>query len=237
MDIAENLARLRERIDRACVRAGRQPGEVEIVAVTKGHPPATVRALADLGLTRLGENRVQEARAKIPLCPPAIRWQMIGHLQSNKARDAVRLFEMVHSVDSLHLAAELDRWADRQARRLPVLFEVNVSGEASKHGYPPARLLDELEQLNQLPRLEWHGLMTMAPWTPEPEKVRPVFRQLRELKHRCEERLGAPLPHLSMGMSGDFEIAVEEGATLVRIGTALLGERPRPWRPDPAGPP
>jgi pyridoxal phosphate enzyme (YggS family) len=150
---------------------------------------------------------------------------MIGHLQSNKCRDAVHLFEMIQSVDSLALAEEIDRRARQAAKTMPILLEVNVAGEASKFGYPPDRLLRELEQINALKRIEIQGLMTIAPWTPEPEQVRPIFRQLRELKERGEQSLGAPLPHLSMGMSGDFAVAIEEGATIVRIGTALFGPR------------
>lgn len=235
VDIAANVESVRRRIDAACQRAGRDPARVQVVAVTKGHSPALVRQALDAGLTVLGENRIQEAKAKIPLCPGGAQWHMIGHLQTNKARDAVRLFKMVESVDSLRLAEELNQQADNAARYLPILLEANIVGEASKFGYPPETLLRELETLNALPRLEIHGLMTMAPWTPEPEKVRPVFRRLRELKEECEQRLGAPLPQLSMGMSGDFEVAVEEGATLVRIGTALLGERHGAWRPSPEG--
>jgi pyridoxal phosphate enzyme (YggS family) len=150
---------------------------------------------------------------------------MIGHLQSNKARDAVGLFSMIQSVDSLTLAEELNKRAEQASKTLPVLLEVNIVGEASKFGYKPDQLLSDFERLNALPRLEIHGLMTIPPWTPLPERVRPVFRKLRELKSECEQRLGAPLPQLSMGMSGDFEVAIEEGATIVRIGTALFGER------------
>jgi pyridoxal phosphate enzyme (YggS family) len=138
---------------------------------------------------------------------------------------------MVQSVDNLALAQELDKWASKIGRRMPVLLEVNMAGEATKFGFKPDAMLEQLNAINDLPRLELHGLMTIAPWTPEPEKVRPVFRGLRELKARCERQLGAPLPHLSMGMSGDFEVAVEEGATIVRIGTALFGPRPKPPRP------
>jgi pyridoxal phosphate enzyme (YggS family) len=151
-------------------------------------------------------------------------------LQSNKCRDAVQLFEMIQSVDSLSLATELNKWADKIGKTIPVLLEVN-SGEATKFGFKPEALLDQLAEINALPRLEIHGLMTIAPWTPEPERVRPVFRALAELKASCEQKLGVPLPHLSMGMSGDFEVAIEEGATIVRIGTALFGARPRPQRP------
>lgn len=227
MELAENLETVQRRILAACERAGRAPTSVTLLAVTKGHPPDLVREAAALGLTLFGENKVQEAKAKIPLCPGHLRWHMIGHLQSNKCRDAVTLFTMVEGVDSLALAQELDRWAERAARRMPILLEVNVAGESSKYGFQPATVLDHLEAINRLPRLEVHGLMTIAPWTPEPEKVRPVFRRLRELKTACEDRLGAPLPQLSMGMSGDLEVAIEEGATLVRVGTALFGERPR----------
>jgi pyridoxal phosphate enzyme (YggS family) len=160
-----------------------------------------------------------------------LRWHMIGHLQSNKCRDAVELFEMIQSVDSLALAREINKRAEQAARTMPVLLEVNVAAEASKFGYQPEVLLAELNQINDLPRIEIQGLMTMAPWTLETEKVRPIFRRLRELKTQCEKILGAPLPHLSMGMTGDFEVAIEEGATLVRIGTALFGPRPKPTTP------
>jgi pyridoxal phosphate enzyme (YggS family) len=228
MDLAANLDSLRARIGSACERARRDTASVTLVAVSKGQPPEVVRAAARLGVSRFGESRVQEAKAKIPECPGHLRWHMIGHLQSNKCREAVHLFEMIESVDSLALAQELNRRAEQAARRLPVLLEVNVAGEASKFGYRPEAVLEELPELNALRHLELHGLMTVAPWTPEPEKVRPVFRRLRELKGRCEEALGAPLPHLSMGMTGDFEVAIEEGATIVRIGTALFGPRPRP---------
>ncbi len=172
-----------------------------------------------------GENKVQEAKAKIPLCPGRLHWHFIGHLQSNKCRDAVALFEMIQSVDSLALAQEISKRAEQSAKTMPILLEVNAVGEASKFGYRPEQLLAELETINQLSRIEVHGLMTVPPWSPEPEKVRPAFRQMRELKERCEQVLGAPLPHLSMGMSGDFEVAIEEDATIVRIGTALFGPR------------
>ena len=195
------------------------------MAVTKTHPPQTVQAAANLGLVFFGENKVQEAKAKIPQCSGKLRWHFIGHLQSNKARDAVELFEMIQSVDSLTLAQEINKRCEQTGKRMPILLEVNLAGEASKFGYAPERLLAELNDLNALPRLEVHGLMTVPPWKPTAEQVRPFFREARELKERCEEILGAPLPHLSMGMSGDFEVAIEEGATLIRVGTALFGER------------
>ena len=225
MSLAGNLEKVERRIADACARSGRNPTEVQLVAVTKGHPPEAIGEAADLGLTLFGENKVQEAKVKISRCPGRLRWHMIGHLQSNKVRDAVHFFEMIQSVDSLSLAEEINRWADRGAKTMPILLEVNVAGESSKFGYRPDRLLAELAQINALPKIEIHGLMTIAPWTPEPEKVRPVFRRLRELKAECDAILGAPLPHLSMGMSGDLEVAVEEGATMVRIGSALFGPR------------
>ena len=231
--IAANLAAVEARIRAACDRAGRDPAEITIVAVTKTHPPQVVQAAAACGLRVFGENRVQEAKAKIPHGPSSIRWHLIGHLQTNKVRDAVLLFEMIQSVDSLRLAEEIQRRAEQAGRRIPVLVEVNVAGEASKFGYRPDRLLEEIAALNAFSRLEIQGLMTVPPWSPEPEQVRPYFRKLRELKAACEDRLGAPLPHLSMGMSGDFEVAVEEGATMVRLGTVLFGPRASTVRPAP----
>ena len=225
MDLAANLNSIQKRIAAACDRAGREANSVTLLAVTKSHPPEVVQEAAKLGLTFFGENRVQEAKAKIPLCPGNLRWHMIGHLQSNKCRDAVEFFKMIQSVDSLSLAQEINKRAEQAARTMPVLIEVNVAGEASKFGYQPERLLVELKDLNALPRIEIHGLMTVPPWSADAEKTRPHFRRLREIKTQCEQILGAPLPHLSMGMSGDFEIAIEEGATMVRIGTELFGPR------------
>jgi pyridoxal phosphate enzyme (YggS family) len=232
VNLAENLEKIQQRIRAACERAGRDPGSITLLAVSKTHPPETIQAAADCGQVCFGENKVQEAKAKIPLCPGRLRWHFIGHLQSNKCRDAVELFEMIQSVDSLALGREINKRAEAASRTMAVLLEVNVAGEASKFGYAPDQLLAELKELNALPRLEIQGLMTVPPWTAEPEKARPHFRRLRELKEQAEMALGAPLPHLSMGMSDDFEMAIEEGATIVRIGTALFGPRvkaaPRP---------
>ncbi len=225
MDLAANLELIRQRITAACNRSGRTPDSVTLMAVTKTQLPETVGAAADLGLMLFGENKVQEAKAKIPLCSGKLRWHFIGHLQSNKCRDAVHCFEMIQSVDSLSLAQEISRRAGEAGRTMPVLLEVNLAGEASKFGYRPEALLGELDSLRALQRIEIQGLMTVPPWTPEPELSRPYFRQLRELKAECEQRLGYGLPHLSMGMSGDFEVAIEEGSTLVRVGTALFGPR------------
>ena len=225
MDLAANLETIRQRIRTACERAGRNPDSVTLLAVTKTQPPEIVKAAAELGLLLFGENKVQEAKVKIPLCPGKLRWHFIGHLQSNKCRDAVELFKMIQSVDSLSLAQEINKRSEQASRTMPVLLEVNVAGEASKFGYRPEQLLAELKELNALPRIEIHGLMTVPPWSAEAEKARPHFRRLREIKAQCEQILGAPLPDLSMGMSGDFEIAIEEGATLVRVGSALFVER------------
>lgn len=225
MDLAANLKAVQQRIDEACARSGRDPKTVTLQAVSKGQTPATIKAAADLGLRLFGENKVQEARLKIGQCPGSLKWHMIGHLQSNKCRDALHFFSMIQSVDSLALAEELNRWGDKLSKNMPILLEVNIAGESSKFGYPPAKMVSEFLQVNELRRLEIHGLMTIAPYTPTPEKVRPIFRRLRELREECQQILGAPLPVLSMGMSGDFDIAIEEGATLIRVGTALFGAR------------
>lgn len=225
VSLAENLDAIQHRIHAACARAERDPGSVTLLAVTKTQPPEIINEAAKLGLVFFGENKIQEAKSKIPLCSGKLRWHFIGHLQTNKCRDAVELFEVIQSVDSLHVAQEISKRAEQAAKTVPILLEVNLAGEASKFGYRPDKFVAELQQLNALPRLEIHGLMTVPPWTSNAENVRPVFRQLRELKERAEQVLGAPLPQLSMGMTGDFEVAIEEGATIVRIGTALFGPR------------
>jgi pyridoxal phosphate enzyme (YggS family) len=222
---AENLNSIQQRIGAACARAGRDVSSVTLLAVSKTHPPETIREAIEAGQLSFGENKIQEAKAKIPLCPGRARWQFIGHLQSNKVRDAVELFEMIQGVDSLAIAQEISKRAVQAAKTMPILLEVNVAGEASKFGYKPEQLLAELNELNALPKIEIHGLMAIPPFTPVPEKARPYFQRLRELKAECEKILGVPLPQLSMGMSGDFEVAIEEGATIVRVGTALFGER------------
>jgi pyridoxal phosphate enzyme (YggS family) len=225
VSLAENLDLIRQRIRAACARVGRDEKSVTLLAVSKTHPPETIREAVDCGQLLFGENKIQEAKAKIPLCPGKARWHFIGHLQSNKVRDAVEMFEMIQGVDSLAIAKEISKRAEQSAKTMPVLIEVNVAGEASKFGYAPEKLLAEFNELNVLPRIEVHGLMAIPPFTPVPEKARPYFQKLRQLKERAEAVLGAPLTHLSMGMSGDFEVAIEEGATLVRVGTALFGER------------
>jgi hypothetical protein len=225
--LAENLDSIQQRIRAACGRAGRDDHSVMLLAVSKTHPAEAIQALANCGQMSFGENKVQEAKAKIPLCPGRTRWHFIGHLQSNKVRDAVELFEMIQTVDSLALAQDISRRCEQAAKKMPVLIEVNVAGEASKFGYQPEKLLAELAAIVRLPRIEIHGLMTLPPYVTDPEKARPHFRRLRELKTQCEQITGFLLPHLSMGMSGDFETAIEEGATIVRVGTALFGPRGR----------
>jgi pyridoxal phosphate enzyme (YggS family) len=220
-ELANNIRRVRERIAAAARRANRPTEEITLVAVTKTVEPERIEQALAAGLTVFGESKLQEAESKIHEVSGRARWQFIGHLQSNKARDAVALFELIHSVDSVKLAAELNKWAGRAGKSQPILLEVNVAGEASKFGLKPDMLDDALEQINRLPRLEVQGLMTIPPATAEPEKARPYFRQLRALRDRLR------LPHLSMGMTNDFEIAIEEGATMVRIGTAIFGERRR----------
>jgi hypothetical protein len=225
MNFADNLAAIQQRIQAACGRAGRDVHSITLLAVSKTKPAEIIEEAVRCGQIFFGENKVQEAKSKIPQSPGRARWQFIGHLQSNKARDAVGLFEMIHSVDSLELAREISKRCEQASKDMPILLEVNLAGEASKFGYQPERLLAELKELNSLRRVPVQGLMTIPPFATDPEKSRPYFRRLREMKAQCEETLGLPLPHLSMGMSGDFEIAIEEGATIVRVGTALFGPR------------
>lgn len=227
--LTENLARVRERVRRAAERVGRDPGEITIVAVTKDVDAATVQAALDLGVTDIGENRVQEARDKFPQLKmgPGVRRHMIGHLQRNKVRRALSLFDMFHSLDRPSLAAELSRRAAAQKRVVPVLVQVNVAGEATKHGVSPEQLLDFVQETAKLPGLRIEGLMTIAPLVHDPEEVRPVFRRLRELSRQVADAgiEGVRMHCLSMGMTNDFEVAVEEGSTCIRIGTALFGVR------------
>ncbi len=225
MSLAHNLTLIQQRIRAACDRAGRGVDSVTLLAVSKTHSADTIKAAADLGLLLFGENKVQEAKAKIPNSPGKARWHFIGHLQSNKCRDAVELFSMIQCVDSLAIAQEINKRADQAAKTMPVLLEINVAGEASKFGYKPEQMLADLKELNALPRLEVHGLMAIPPFSPVPEKSRPYFKTLLEMKRRAEDVLGAPLPVLSMGMSDNYEVAIEEGSTMIRVGTALFGAR------------
>jgi pyridoxal phosphate enzyme (YggS family) len=218
--IAENITVVRQRIAAACERAGRSPDEVTLVGVSKGFPADAIAEAVAAGLQDNGENRVQEAAAKIEALSARgtmPRWHLIGHLQTNKAKTATHLFAIIHSVDSLRLAQELSRWAERVA----ILLEVNAAQEASKFGFAPKEVAAALSSIAALPHLDVRGLMTVAPLSNDPEAVRPVFRALRLLR----DALG--LQELSMGMTDDYEVAIEEGATMVRVGRAIFGERPR----------
>jgi pyridoxal phosphate enzyme (YggS family) len=222
-----------ERIKAAEVRSGRPPGTVRLVAVSKAHPPDILREAVSLGVEVFGENRIQEARAKAAHLPSRIQWHFLGHLQRNKLRQALPLFEMFHGVDSLQIATDMDRVAAETGHFPKVLLEVNVAGEASKFGFSEDRLTQELEQILALPRLQVLGLMAIPPFFEEPEDSRPFFRKLAALRGALQDRFGVSLPELSMGMSGDFEVAIEEGATWVRVGTALFGARSgKQWRGD-----
>ena len=219
-DIRSNLERVRERIVRAAERAGRRAEDVLLVGVSKTVDVARIRAALGAGLTALGENRVQEARGKVAELGRAAAWHLVGHLQTNKVRDALELFDVVHSVDRIDLARELDRRARARGRPVDAFLQVNVAVEPTKGGWPPEAVETAVEALTALPGLRVRGLMTIPPAVDRPEESRGWFRALRKLA----ERHG--LADLSMGMSGDFEVAVEEGATMVRIGTAIFGPRP-----------
>jgi len=222
------IRQVRARVEEAAVRSGRSPDEVTVVAVSKTVPAEQIALAYECGLLVFGENRVQEARAKIPVLPyPAIRWHLIGHLQTNKAARAVELFHLIQSVDSVHLAGVLEESAAGRGQAVPVLLQVNVAGEASKAGVSADELPALAERVLALPHMQIKGLMTIAPLTAQPEEVRPIFRRLRELRDSMRERFEqAGWSELSMGMSSDFFVAIEEGATMVRIGRAIFGERP-----------
>ncbi len=230
--ITERVAEVQGRLSRAIEKAGRDPAEVALMAVSKNHGPDAVREAAAAGLTLFGENRVQEAAAKIPESPGHLRWHLIGHLQRNKVRFAVELFEAIHSVDTLKLAETIQRHCEEAGRRMQILLEVNVSGEAVKFGFKPDEVPEVLRRSAEWSRLEITGLMTMPPFTEDPEGARPHFRKLRELRDRWQDETGVPLPVLSMGMTHDMEVAVEEGSNVVRIGTAIFGARPKPPKPQ-----
>ena len=230
--IAENLESIRARIAGAAARSGRRPEAVTLIAVSKTHGPEAVREAMEAGQLVFGENRVQEARAKMPLLPDTLRWHLIGHLQSNKVRQALPIFERLHGIDTLDLACDVNRIAGELGVFPKIFLEVNVAGESSKFGFQPDSVRAAMEQLLKLDRLSIEGLMTIPPFTPEAEDSRRYFVALRELRDRLAGEFGVALPELSMGMSGDFEVAIEEGATFVRVGTALFGERQgKAWKP------
>ncbi|MFL6590530.1 MAG: YggS family pyridoxal phosphate-dependent enzyme [Chthoniobacterales bacterium] len=224
-EIGENLERVRGQIAEAAKKSGRSLDDIELIAISKTHEAEKVREAFDAGQEVFGESRVQEARAKMPLLPSAALWHFVGRLQRNKVRHALPLFELFHSVDSLKLAREITRIAEEDGSRPRILLEVNVAGEGSKIGFLPDALRGEIEGLLQLSRLTIEGLMTIPPFGPEAEASRRYFAALRELREQLETEFDVRLPHLSMGMTGDFVVAIEEGATLVRVGTAIFGQR------------
>src|SRR5437762_1683138 len=228
--IADNLERVREQIAQATGKAGRSIDDVELVAISKTHDAVKVREAIEAEQSLFGESRVQEARVKIPELPSNLRWHFVGHLQKNKIRHALPLFELIHSVDSLALAQDVNRIAEEEGLHPRVLLEVNVAGEGSKFGFDPEKLRAEMESLLALPRLSILGLMCIPPIADEAEASRKYFVALRELRDRVQPEFHVDLAQLSMGMTQDYGVAVEEGATLVRVGTAIFGERSKPKR-------
>jgi pyridoxal phosphate enzyme (YggS family) len=228
--IAENLERVRDQIAQAAAKVGRAIEDIELVAISKTHDAVKVREAVEAGQTLFGESRVQEARVKIPDLPSNLRWHFVGHLQKNKIRHALPLFEMIHSIDSLALAQDVNRIAEEDGLHPRVLLEVNVAGEGSKFGFTPEKLREEIEELLAFSRLSILGLMTIPPLAEEAEASRKYFVALHELRDRLQTEFHVDLAQLSMGMTQDFPIAVEEGATLVRVGTAIFGERSKPQR-------
>jgi PLP dependent protein len=231
-ELGQRLEEVRRRIEAAARRSQRAPQDVTLIAVTKTHPPHLIRRAIEAGASDLGENRVQEADAKIvEIGRTSARWHLIGHLQANKARRAVLLFDLIHSVDSVSLARRLDRMCAEEGRAeaLPVLVQVDLAGEASKSGVNETELPALIEAVRACERLHLEGLMTLPPFFEDAEMVRPYFRRLRELRDRHSElgNFGEGRGELSMGMSHDFKVAIEEGATMVRVGTAIFGERGR----------
>jgi pyridoxal phosphate enzyme (YggS family) len=222
--IRENLLRVMERMERAARKAGRGQGEVKLVAVSKTVDVGRIREAVEAGASILGENYVQEAQTKIEEIGKPVSWHFIGHLQSNKAKVAVRLFDAIHCVDGLALAEELNRRAQQVDRKVPVMIEVNLSGETTKFGTEEEKVITLAQGILKLDHLSLEGLMTMPPYFDDPERSRPYFVQLRALKEKLAKE-GTPLKDLSMGMSNDFEVAIEEGATYVRVGTAIFGAR------------
>lgn len=229
---SERLAEAEERIKAACARSGRARSEVTLVAVTKTWPPEIVSEAIREGAATLGENRVQEALAKAPLCPSA-DWHLIGPLQKNKVRHALSLFSTLHAIDSIDTLEALARVQEQTGARPDVMLEVNVAAEPTKHGFTPAGVRDAIRAALERGEVRLCGLMCMPPWEPDPEASRPRFRALRELRDSLEREFGIGLPSLSMGTSGDYAVAVEEGSTHVRLGTALFGRRnAAAWKPE-----
>lgn len=225
MSVFEKLTRVRERILTAARRVGRDPEQIKLVAVTKNKPVEVIREALSCGITRLGENRAQELLHKAADLPPAVEWHFIGHLQTNKVRKIIDKVALIHSLDRWSLAEAISREACEANRLVRVLVQVNVAGEETKYGLSPQEVGDFISETARLQGLEVCGLMTVAPWCENPEEVRPVFRKLRKMACGLKQIQGVKLDTLSMGMTGDFEVAVEEGATILRIGTAIFGAR------------
>ena len=228
MSIAENLSRIKERMAEASIRSGREPSSVKLVGVTKTVDLDRIKEAVSAGLQILGENYVQEARDKIKELKDRVSWHFVGRLQTNKPKYAVKLFDMIQTVDSFRLAQELNRRAQPLGRTVPIIIQVNLASEVSKGGVEPSECLSLIRQVSVLENLQIRGLMTMPPFFDQPERARPYFAQLREMSQKIAEAQmeGVEMNELSMGMSGDFEAAIEEGATLIRVGTAIFGERP-----------
>jgi PLP dependent protein len=226
MSVSESWSRLRARADAAAQRAGRRPEDVTILAVSKTFPAPVVREAYDDSLRAFGENYIQEALAKMDELPADVEWHMVGHLQSNKARQAAGRFALIHSLDSIHLGQELAKQAGKRGARQKALLQVNIADEDSKFGFEPAQVADATAELAELEHLELRGLMTIGPLVKDPEDIRWVFKELRGLRDKVQAQFpGLSLGELSMGMTGDFETAIEEGATLIRVGRAIFGER------------
>ena len=231
--IQENLENVKERIQNACRRAGRNPDEVTLIAVSKTKPVEMLREAYEAGVREFGENKPQELRDKYPCLPQDIHWHMIGHLQRNKIKYLIDKVCLIHSVDSLRLAEAIDEEAGKRGRKVSVLAEVNMAGEESKFGVTPQEAPSFVEALSRFPHLRVEGLMTIAPFTEHPEENRPYFRNLKKLSVDIQAKNidNVCMRHLSMGMTGDFEVAVEEGATMVRVGTGIFGARDYTARP------
>lgn len=225
MSIIDNYRHLLQKIELIAKQCNRNPAEISVIAVSKTFPAQIIQEAIDNGITLFGENRVQEAKAKIPQLKGNFTFHLVGHLQSNKAKDAVRLFECIHSIDKISTAIEVDKEAKKINKIQNILIEVNTSGEPSKFGVEPEKAVELCKAIRDLQNVTCTGLMTVGPLTEDRNKIRGAFKQLRHLKGEINQTLGISLQELSMGMSGDFDIAIEEGATMLRIGTAIFGQR------------